>query len=82
MARLQPPDVMDEKIVVQSIRMIEIGGLPKIKGQIFKVSVIRVLLDKDHVLGIHGFENAFRNSGFSGPGPTRDSYYHKAVARG
>src|SRR5438034_899894 len=78
-------DVVDEKVVVNCIRMIKVGQLAIVKRQVFQVAVIRILLNENDVFGAHGFEDAIRNRSLARTGPAANAnnqiyrFVHRAL---
>src|SRR4030095_6882842 len=70
LACLQLAHVVNQKIVVQRIRMIEIRDLAVIEREVFKIAVIRILLNKNYLIRTNRFENSVSNSCFSRTGST------------
>jgi hypothetical protein len=60
--------VIDEKIVIERVGMIEVCDVAIVEREIRDVSVVGVLLNKNYFAGADGLENPIRNRCLSRPG--------------
>src|SRR5262245_43735967 len=68
--------MIHQQIIVERIGMIEIGDVAVIKWQVFEVTVIRVLLDKNYFIGTDGFQNTVGHRCLAGSCPPTNANYH------
>jgi hypothetical protein len=61
--------VVNKQIVIKRVGMIEVSDLAIVERQILEVAIVGILLDEDHLAGLHRFQDAVCHGGFSRSGP-------------
>ena len=64
-ARIQTLEMIDQEIVIERVRMIEVRSIPIIQRHILQIAIIEVLLNKDDFVGAHRFQNAIGDRGLA-----------------
>src|SRR5690348_6184475 len=68
--------MVDEQLVVERVRMIEVRDAAVIEWKIGDIAVVRILLNENHFAGTDGFKNAIGDSRLPRARTTRNADYH------
>src|SRR5215467_111693 len=81
-AGLQRLDVVDQKVDIERVRMIEIDMMAQVDGHIAQIAIIGVLLQIDHARGTDRLYDSMGDGSFSGSGSSSDSDHHNLWLHG
>src|SRR5687768_17639508 len=76
LAGFQPAYVVNEQIVVERIRMVEIGEAAKIEWKVRQVAIVGVLLNENDFTGTNRFKNAIGDRRLSRSRAATNADYH------
>src|SRR5882762_3828984 len=76
LARLQPLQMINQQVVVDSVRMIEIRRIAIVERHVFKIAIVKILLDEDDLVSADRLQNPISNCRLTRAGAAADADDH------
>src|SRR5687767_4533493 len=77
---LEFSNVMNQQLVIESVRVIKISDLAIVEREVLDVTVVRVLLNEDHFAGTNRFQNAVSHCSLARSGASAYANYHAGAS--